>query len=82
MISFAGFAQERNAEVRKLNEIVKFMDAFSRIEQTAYSDVVQLAKGIYRSCEKINPNYFYSSRSVHGGRIYYSGMEDSFRFRE
>ena len=68
--------------MRKLNEIVKLMDAFSRIEQTAYSDVVQLAKGIHHGCEKINPNYFYSSRSMHSGTIYYSGMEDFFRFKE
>lgn len=58
------------------------MDEASRLNYTWYYDAVQLAKGLYRSKEKINSNYFYSSRSTNSGSVYYTGMEKAFRFKE
>ena len=68
--------------MRRLNDIVSMMDEASRLNYTWYYDAVQLAKGIYQSREKINPNYFYSSRSTNSGSVYYTGMEKAFRFKE
>jgi Mg-chelatase subunit ChlD len=76
------FSQGRNESVRRLNDIVSMMDEASRINYTWYYDAVQLATAVYRSKEKINPNYFYSSRTSNSGLAYYTGMEKAFRFKE
>ncbi len=44
--------------------------------------VVHLAEGLYKSKEKINPNYFYSSLNTNSSLVYYTGMEKAFRFKE
>lgn len=82
VLPFCVFSQGRNESVRQLNDIVSMMDEASRLNYTWYYDAVQLAKALYRSKEKINPNYFYSSRSTNGGTVYYTGMEKAFRFKE
>jgi len=82
ILPFCLFSQGRNESVRHLNDIVSMMDEASRLNYTWYYDAVQLAKGLYRSREKINPNYFYSSRSTNSGSVYYTGMEKAFRFKE
>lgn len=82
LLPFCLFSQGRNESVRHLNDIVHMMDEASRLNYTWYYDAVQLAKGLYRSKEKINPNYFYSSRSTNSGSVYYTGMEKAFRFKE
>lgn len=79
---FCLFSQGRNESVRRLNDVVSMMDEASRLNYTWYYDAVQLAEAIHKSKDKINPNYFYSSRSTHGGTVYYSGMEKAFRFKE
>jgi Mg-chelatase subunit ChlD len=76
------FSQGRNESVRRLNDVVSMMDEASRLNYTWYYDAVQLAKALYRSKDKINPNYFYSSRSTNSGTAYYTGMEKAFRFKE
>jgi Mg-chelatase subunit ChlD len=74
--------QGRHESVRQLNSVIHLMDEASRLNQTYYFDAVQLAKAIYHSKEKINPNYFYTSQSSHGGYVYYTDMEKAFRFKE
>lgn len=76
------FAQGRNQSVRMLNDVVSMMDEASRLNYTWYYDAVQLAEAIYKSKDKLNPNYFYSSGSDHRGTIYYTGIEKTFRFKE
>ena len=82
VLPFCLFSQGRNESVRHLNDIISMMDEASRLNYTWYYDAVQLAKALYRSKEKINPNYFYSSRSTNGGAVYYTNMEKAFRFKE
>jgi Mg-chelatase subunit ChlD len=74
-------AQDRNEQVRDLNAIVDLMNEASRLNQTCYFDVEQLAKAVYESRERLNPNYFYAA-SRNQGMVYYSGMEQAFRFKE
>lgn len=81
-LPFCFFSQGRNESVRRLNDIVSMMDEASRLNYTWYYDAVQLAKALYRSKDKINPNYFYSSRSTNSGAAYYTGMEKAFCFKE
>lgn len=76
------FSQGRNERVRELNHIVQLMNAFSRCNQTWYSDAVQLQKALHVSSEKINENYFYCSKTQQNGYSYYSGIETTFRFKE
>lgn len=75
-------AQSRNEQVRVLNDIVVLMDAASRLNQTYYFDTEQLAKAIYESRERVNPNYFYSSRTRNSGTVYSTDLEKAFRFPE
>jgi hypothetical protein len=82
LFPFCLFSQSRNESVRRLNDVVSMMDEASRLNYTWYYDAVQLAKALYRSKDKINPNYFYSSRSTNSGTAYYTGMEKAFRFKE
>lgn len=82
LFPFCLFSQGRNENVRRLNDVVSMMDEASRLNYTWYNDAVQLAKALYRSKDKINPNYFYSSRSTNSGTAYYTGMEKAFRFKE
>lgn len=81
-LPFCLFPQGRNESVRRLNDIVSMMDEASRLNYTWYYDAVQLAKALYRSKDKLNPNYFYSSRSTNSGSVHYSGIEKAFRFKE
>lgn len=82
LLPFCLFSQGRNESVRRLNDVVSMMDEASRLNYTWYYDAVQLAKALYQSKTKINPNYFYSSRSTNSGSVYYTDMEKAFRFRE
>jgi len=82
LLPFFGFAQDRHEQVRELNTVVDFMNEASRLNQTVYFDVEQLAEAVYQSREKVNPNYFYSRRTHDDGAVYYSGIEKAFRFKE
>jgi len=82
LLPFASFTQNRNEQVRRLNSIVDYMNEASRLNQAYYFDAEHLAKAVYESREKVNPNYFYSSRTHHEGAIYYTDMEKAFRFKE
>lgn len=79
---FCMFSQSRNENVRRLNDVVSMMDEASRLNYTWYNDAVQLAKALEHSKDKINPNYFYSSRNTHAGTVSYTGMEKALRFKE
>lgn len=76
------FSQGRHESVRRMNNIVNMMDEASRLNYTWYYDAVQLAEALYKSKDKLNPNYFYSSQGAHSGAVYYTGMEKAFRFKE
>lgn len=76
------FAQNRNKEVRELNQVVAMMNEFSFCNQLWYFDAVQLQRALHASEEKIQESYFYSSKTQHSGFTYYSGIEDAFHFPE
>lgn len=81
-LPFCTFSQSRNESVRRLNDVVTMMDEASRLNYTWYHDAVQLAKALEHSKDKINANYFYSSRNTHAGKVSYTGMEKALRFKE
>ncbi|MNU95723.1 von Willebrand factor type A domain protein [compost metagenome] len=76
------FAQNRNQEVRELNQIVEMMNTFSFCNQQWYFDAVQLQRALHASKEKIQGSYFYCSKTQGSGFTYYSGIEDAFHFPE
>ncbi len=76
------FAQNRNKEMRELNQVVEMMNAFSYCNQLWYFDAVQLQRALHASSEKIQASYFYSSKTQGSGFMYYSGIEDAFHFPE
>lgn len=76
------FAQNRNTEVRELNQVVEMMNAFSFCNQQWYFDAVQLQKALHARSEKIMESYFYCSKTQHNGFSYYSGIEAAFHFPE
>lgn len=80
--SYELFSQGRNQQMREMNHLVELMNAYSRCNQTWYFDAVQLQEALHQSSEKINHNYFYCSKTQNSGFIYYSGIEQSFRFKE
>lgn len=75
-------AQGRNEEVRELNRVIELMNAFGSCNQQWYLDAVQLQKALHESTDGINKNYFYCSKTQHSGFVYYSGIEENFRFPE
>lgn len=75
-------AQNRNTEIRELNQVVEMMNAFSFCNQQWYFDAVQLQKARHASSEKIMESYFYCSKTQHNGFSYYSGIEAAFHFPE
>ncbi|MNJ85352.1 von Willebrand factor type A domain protein [compost metagenome] len=76
------FAQNRNKEVRNLNQLVEMMNTFSICNQQWYFDAVQLQRALYASSEKIQKSYFYCSKTQGSGFSYYSGIEEAFHFPE
>ncbi len=76
------FAQNRNKEVRNLNQLVEMMNAFSVCNQQWYFDAVQLQRALHASSEKIQKSYFYCSKTQGSGFSYYSGIEEAFHFPE
>lgn len=76
------FAQNRNKEIRELNQVVAMMNEFSFCNQLWYFDAVQLQRALHASKEKIQASYFYSSKTQGSGFMYYSGIEDAFHFPE
>lgn len=80
--SYELFSQGRNQQMREMNHLVELMNTFSRCNQTWYFDALQLQEALYHSSEKINDNYFYCNKTQNSAFIYYSGIEQSFRFKE
>jgi Mg-chelatase subunit ChlD len=75
-------AQNRNKSVRELNHIIELMNAFSQCHQDWYFDALQLQKALHMSSKKVNENYFYCSKTQHGGLLSYTDIELDFRFKE
>ncbi len=76
------FAQNRNEKVRQLNLVVEAMNTFHYLNYNFCNDAIQLAEAIDESKDKINPNYFYSSKTQKSGKVYYTGIESNFHFKE
>ena len=81
-ISGTLFSQARNQKMREINQVVEFMNAFSRCNQDWYFDAVQLQKGLHASAQKVNENYFYCSKTQQSGLLRDTDIEKSFRFKE
>ena len=75
-------AQNRNKSVRELNHVIELMNAFSQCHQDWYFDALQLQKALHMSSQKVNENYFYCSKTQHGGLLSYTDIELDFRFKE
>lgn len=58
------------------------MNAFSQCHQDWYFDALQLQKALHMSSQKVNENYFYCSKTQHGGLLSYTDIELDFRFKE
>lgn len=76
------FSQARNQKMRELNHVAELMNAFSTCNQQWYFDAIQLQKALHRSAQKINENYFYCSKTQQNSLLTYTGIENTFRFKE
>jgi hypothetical protein len=82
LIPTLAFSQNRNEKVRELNVIVDAMNSFHYLNYNFYHDASQLAEAVDESKEKINPNYFYATKTTKTSKTHYTGIESNFRFKE